>query len=225
MSWTGMQLDAMIDEIQARVGREDDTALITDARLTLFINEAQRYIAKKVKGIPELYSKDTSLTTVTDQVEYSISTIDPCHILGVWYIDGSESKRLTYLYHDVFDDKAPDPTHADFAATKPAYYTRRGSNIQIWPRPSASYASKTLRVDYQKWPTDLSGTATSDLERMDEGLLLYGEFKAWIAIGGPTGQEQSEQKWALFQDWLRELRDYLYNNMDDDDNIPFDGDY
>jgi len=223
MAWTGLTLAQMIDEVQARVGREDDTTLITDARLTKFINEAQRFIAKKLKGIPELYGKDTSLSTITDTVEYSISTIDPCYIIGVWYIDGSESKRLIYQHHDEFDSKAPDPTHADFSASKPCYYTRRGTNIQIWPRPSSSYASKTIRIDYQKWPTDLSGSNTSDLQRMDEGLMLYAEYKAWDTIGGETGKAEKREAWLEFQDWIREMRDHLYIIEDDDDNIYYEG--
>jgi len=185
----------MIDEIQARCGRPNTTDLIDTTWCTRRINEAQKEIVEKYFLIPSLtFSNKTSLDT-TGTVLYAVNEITvgdsstaniACHITDVWYLDGNDSRQLTFLPIDEFDNKYPDPTHSDSVFEKPAYWTRRGTEyIEIVPYCASGYWDKDLRFDGDFYAADFTtdSTSLSDISRASEGLILYGLWKAWAAIG------------------------------------------
>lgn len=185
----------IIDEIQARCGRPNATDLIDATWLTRRINEAQKLI---VEGIPLLRSnvfKNTESFDTTGTIRYAIADITvgddtdknrPFHITDVWYLDGQDTRRLTYQPVDLFDAEHPDPTHSDMNFEKPAYWTQRGNvYIEMYPYCASSYWDMNLRFDGDYYAADFTTDSTqlSDISRADEGLTLYGVWQSWKAIG------------------------------------------
>lgn len=193
MSLTGEQL---IDEVQAVIGRPEDTELADTTRVTRWLNEAQRIIAERVPALRPLMVDNTSLTT-DQQLSYDLvdltvgdetavtmadTTISVINrIFSIGYVDGANSRRLRYTHIDEWD-KVIDPSSSDFAEGTPFRYTRRANAIEI--RPIAD-TTKTLRIIGDRWPVDFTtnSTSVSELERVDEGLVMFAEAKAWRAIG------------------------------------------
>lgn len=183
----------MIDEVKAATGRENDTALITEARVTRWINEAQRDIASKCTALHALTFKNATSHDTTVTLAYAIGDITAGdytaqtvnRIWDVYYLDGVESQKLTFLHNDEFDAKWPDPTHSDIETAKPNWWTRRAKNIEIMPVCSTEYCDKDLRFDGDYFPRSFSSDATelSDLSEADDLIIGYATSKAWHAIG------------------------------------------
>ena len=172
----------MITETQALTQRVNDTALITTARVTLFLNQAQKRIAERTPGLIDLQTKDTSsLTLAADQLAYSFASFSPavCHLLAVFYIDTTSSVPLKFMMLDEFDEKWPSPTDLD--TNQPIWWTRRANTIEVWPVPSSSH-EKTLRVDYTGYPGDMGGTVVeAGLATSATATTLVDTTKTWTA--------------------------------------------
>jgi hypothetical protein len=240
-----LTLTEMIAEVRSNVGRLTDTTVITDTRITRWLNDAQRHIVREIVGLVGRDVKDiTSLPCAVGVYEYVIAFFDPAiaHLLSVYYYDSTsgstESAILDYLTLDEFDTRFPRPERVERG--KPRIWTRRGNKIEIMPIPSSSYSegsgkSVNLRLDYTGYATDM--TTASDIselsvmENADEGLLYYATAKAWEKIGG-TG----EQLFALWMNkftnptdqsgkkgWLERYKEKSDTMLAWDGNILFDG--
>jgi len=213
MAYTGEQL---IDEVQALCGRTGDTILITDARINVWLNEAQKRICEDIVGIKTLTFKNAkSLACVSDQMAYAINDITTgsdntaqkvCHIFGVSFLDGNNSYKLDYIPIDEFDEEYPDPTSSDFATDKPLRWTRRAGNIEVFPLPSTTYADYTLRVDADFYAADftLNSTEYSDITNADDAIIFYSLAKAWQAIGETA---KSTENKAYFAKWINNYKE------------------
>lgn len=186
----------LIDEIQALVGRPDDTELVDATRTTRWLNEAQRIIAEKVPALRPLMVDNTSLST-DQQLSYNLvdltvgdetavtmadTTVSVINrIFSIGYVDGANSRWLRYNHIDEWD-KFVDPSSSDFGEGTPIRWTRRANAIEL--RPIAD-VTKPLRIIGDRWPTDFTtnSSSVSELERADEGLIMFTEAKAWRAIG------------------------------------------
>lgn len=208
--------DSMVDEVQALVGRTGDTVLISDARVTRWLNDAQKYIVKNTPGLLGLQFKNvTSHDFATDTISYAINDITcgdttdeaPCHIDAAWYLDGAESIRLDFKPTDEFDELLIDPTSSDHSGQKPTRWTRRGNYIEIAPRPSSTYNGKDMRVDGVRYAAEFTtnDSSASELEDADSLLIGYAVAEAWNAIGTPEALVKAAQRRQKF---LAELADY-----------------
>lgn len=196
----------LIDEIQARIGRPSSAQQIGDTTwLTRRINEGQKLIVENVPLIPSVSFRNTTSLDTTGTTLYAISDITvgdsstgnrACHITDVWYLDGNESRRLLFVPRDEFDADHPDPTHSDEHFNKPAQWTLRGNGyVELYPYCASTYWDKNLRFDGDYYARDFTtdSTSSSDISRADEGLILYGVWKAWQAIAALTpGTRQQE---------------------------------
>jgi hypothetical protein len=210
-----MTLTNLITEVQALAKRTGDTALITQSRVTNFLNWAQVRVVRKCPGHLDLETKDvTAITLVADTFSYSFASMSPVvfHPLRLYYLDGTQSKELTYLETDHFDNDYPSP--ADQAEGIPNEWTRRASAVEIMSVPTSSEAGKYLRMDYTKTPTAFdTGTlaGTSDMGDVDEGLIMFACSEAFSAIGNKDDEALKYR--AKFEDWLdgyRMDKDSLY---------------
>ena len=196
MALTGEQL---VDEVRAMVGREGATnsGVITDARVTRWLNEGQREICERIVGINNMLFRNTDSLTTSADMTYAISDItigdkvaDPTdievvnHIYGIHYIDGANSVRMQFVHTDEWD-KVTDPTSSDFGTQKPIVWTRRGDVLEIRPIPSAAFIGKNLRIDGDAYAGDFTtnDASASDISDVDEGLIRFATAKAWGAIG------------------------------------------
>jgi len=202
-----LTLSELITEVQALTGREDDAELITQARVVRFLNMAQDEIVKTCFGHIDLETKDAdAITLATETYSYSFASLTPevFHLLDVFYMDGSMSKKLHYRDTEDFDEDHPDPT---LFSGIPTEWTRRGATIEIYPIPSESEDGKYLRVDYTKVPTAFSTsslTATCNMAMADQGLVYFAVSEAFKSIGGHP-QESADYR-NDFYTWLEEYR-------------------
>lgn len=186
----------MIDEIQARVGRGSTSAvgIVDDTWCTRRINECQRHLIEQVPRMRSVSFKNTTSLDTTGTTLYAISDITigdvtdnrACHITDVWYLDGNESRKLDFVPVDEFDALHPDPTHADEHFDRPRIWTQRGNTyVELYPYCASAYWDKNLRFDGDYYPAEFTTNdpSSSDISRADEGIILYGVWKAWQAIG------------------------------------------
>lgn len=194
----------LIDEVQVLTGRPDDTELADTTRITRWLNEGQRIIAERVPALRPLMVDNTSLST-DQQLSYDLvdltvgdetavtmadTTVSVINrIFSIGYVDGANSRWLRYTHIDEWD-RVVDPSSSDFGEGIPKRYTRRANAIEI--RPIAD-TTKALRIIGDRWPTDFTteSSSVSELERVDEGLIMFAQAKAFQAIGSPTAVARS----------------------------------
>lgn len=237
-----LTLTEMIAEVRNNVGRPTDTTVITDARITRWINDAQKHVVREIVGLVGRDVKDiTSLDLVSSQLSYSLASITPkvAHVLRLYYYDATsgstETMKLDYLTLDEFDDRFPRPDA--ITEDKPFKWTRRGNAIEVMPIPSSAYSddpgNKVLRLDYTAYAPDLSGASdTSELSTMedaDEGLMYYATAKAWETIGKEDKYQLWNRKFTFPNDpqdkfgWLERYKLKSDAMIAWDGNILFDG--
>ncbi len=217
--------ESLVDEVRALVGREGANAqgVITDDRVTRWLNEGQRRIAEECPGLPELEFRNPAIgeattafthTIATDTVNYAISDLTfaggadyndltdekAIFISSVWHIDGANSLRLRFFPTDEFDQFLIDPTSSEVVTDRPSRWTRRGNNIEVAPRPSSTYNGDGLRIDGMRTPQEFTtnDSTESELNNVDEGLIMYGVAKAWNAIGGVEAMVKADIEMRKF---------------------------
>ena len=210
----------LITEVKAALGRETDTALITDARVLRWLNKAQEDIAEKCTGLLALDFKNTTSVDFTHTLSYPLSdwtssltdnttTNRICHIKAAYYAFSAESRRLQYLPLSEFDNQFIDATNVDFSTTEVSLFTRRGNSIEIAPGCNTENADKDFRLDGSLYPPDFTftdSTAYSALDNADDLLIAYATFKAWTYIG----KKEDAQGWLSMYNGL--LEEYIERN-------------
>jgi len=207
---------AITTEIQALCGRTGDTVLVTSARCLRWQNDAQRIIAEKVPGLHELTFKNTTSLDTTATLRWSLADITSglsdittenriAHTFSAWYLDGNNSKKLTYVPVDEFDEMYPDPTNSDIPHTLCNVWTRRGNYVEIMPICLTEYHDDDLRFDVGVYPIELSAALSSSLNDADEGLIAYGVWQAFIAIGAEKAMDAAVWR-TKFYEWLEEYQ-------------------
>ena len=230
-----LTVSELCDEVQAITGRVDDTELVTDTRIARWLNEAQRRILDVCPHHQALkFQCSGSIDFSTDKIKYlatditydvtlDVTTRMPMHIENVWLVSGAESRRLTFMPPDEFDQQLIDPTHTDAASGKPLRWTLRGHYIQVAPRPSSEWDSVDMRLDCVRPPRDMTAGSSnvSDISDSDKGLIYYAASEAWAAIGDEVRAniykrkfDNPDPKATESYGFLQEMRD-RYDQMND----------
>jgi len=205
---TALTLSELITEVQELCGHTGDTTLITQGRVTNFLNWAQTRILRTCPGHIDLETNDADALTLVDATfEYSFSSLSPAvfYPLRLYYMDGTASKKLKYKDPEWFDLNYPSPT--DQADGIPNVWTRRKSQVDIYPVPTSAEAGKYLRLDYTAVFTSFSTSslsASSDMADVDEGLINFAVGEAFSAIGNKD--TDAAKYFALFDNWLEGYR-------------------
>jgi len=209
-------LGALITEIQLLTGRVGDTEIVTSDQCVRWLNRAQLDIANACNAHINLVHKhDTAITLVADTYSYSIASLSPSllHFLKAFYIDGTNSKKLSYVRTEDFDLAYPNPLSQSTGI--PDEVTRRGMSLEVYPVPTSSEAGKYLRADYAKRPTAFTTsdlTALTDLTDAEEGLVFYATSKAFKAVAGEVLAE-SDRYWQYYLAWLEGYRQEWDGNL------------
>ena len=219
--------EELTDEIRAITGRPgaSGNGVITDARVTRWLNEGQAEIVEQCVGLHGMSFVNTTSLDTTAVLRYAIADITVgdisvedavCRVFDVYYLDGNESRHLEFVPTDEFDKQYPDPTHSDIATNIPAIWTRRSQNIEIMPLPDSGFYDKDLRFDGDFYAGDFTtnDTTGSDITGADELLIAYGTWKAWGAIGGREATLE-ELKWK--RKWIDRLDEFRAQNDDLDE--------
>jgi len=213
-----LSCEDLIDEVKDLIGRPADTKLITDARVTRWINEAQNFIVDNCPGLIDLQFKNTtSLDFSEDQISYAVGDITAgdttdegvAHVDAVYYLDGANSIKLEYMPFDEFDEELIDPTDSDHSSNKPTRWTRRGGNIEIAPRPSSAYATKDMRVDGVRYAAEFTtnDSSSSEISNADKVLINYAVKEAWGTIGGEQGHLEALKWTGKFLEAFTDFKD------------------
>jgi hypothetical protein len=216
MALTGAQLT---DEVQAIVGRGTNQVLITNARVTRWLNEAQKKIAEECPNLDCLHFSNVLSLDTTVTLKYAVNEITVgsevttangvCYITDVFYLDGHESRKLEFIHPDEFDEEYPDPTHADIAKSRPDHWTVEadlsGGYVKMMPLCLTEYCDKNLRFEGTFYPGDwdTEDTTESPIKGCDDAMIAYAVWKAWGAIG----ETEEEVKWhAKFNGELERIQ-------------------
>jgi len=222
----GLTCAEMIDEVQALTGTTDGgEPLATEARITVWLNDAQRDIIRKTPGLETLAFKNTTSLDITQSLAYEINDItgvdfttqDIARIYDVYYLDGNESRKLHYLTTDEFDKLAIDPTHTDRPFGKSKYWTRRGGQVEIIPLSQCAYVDKDLRFDGEFFARDFTTDSSqyTDISRgAHQGMIYYAVAEYYAASGQDVKSVVWRKKYSnpshrQDQDgWLEGFQDY-----------------
>lgn len=217
-----LTLSELIVEVKALCGRTGDTVLVTDTRVTRWLNEAQDAIVRVCTGHLDLETRGNLATLLNGTYQYALSAVTPSvvHVLEAAYIDGTQSRELDYIDTDEFDDDYPDPANMGVTGI-PKVWTRRGQYLELYPVPGSAEVGKAVKINYTKTPTAFAAatpTATCSMLECDNGLIWYALAEAWTVIG-QNDSEVTKYK-TLFKNWLEEeyrpYKDGLYGSTADD---------
>lgn len=205
----------MIARVKYLVGRYSTTSNLPLAEIVLdALNEAHRKIAARVPNCLDLEVVDTTtFDATTDQYEYNLATLtNPYlwHLKRVFVLNGLSSLEVKFMARDRFDRNFP--VVSSVTAGFPGYYTRKGNTLVFSCPFSSDYNTLAIRLDYEKKPTVFATTdavTTSDFADADDGLILYGQYKALDAIArGDTKLLQAAQfKKDQWEEWLTEFEE------------------
>lgn len=156
------------------------------------INEAHITIAR-VYDFDELIVLDTTNAfTQPNQKLYHITDdlklVRPKDIFTIRYMDGANSRKLTYVSPRELDQVVP---YTELYSTgRPSYYTRRGMYIELFRIPDES---KPLYIMHSQWPPTLvDDTDETPYLYIDDVIVaLAAEIATSILSQGATGD------WAL----------------------------
>lgn len=207
MALTGAGLT---DEIQALCGRPTNQVLLTNARVTRWLNESKRKIAEECPDLEELqFVNETSLDT-TETILYAFNEITvgdetdqmPCHIFDVFYLDGNESRELEYIHPDEFDADWPDPTHSDIPKSRPTHWTIQadlsGGYVKMMPFCLTTYCDKNIKFVGSMYPADFTteDTTRGRLIDCDNAQIAYGVWQGFKAIGNGLKAAEWKKTWS-----------------------------
>jgi hypothetical protein len=148
----GMILTDLISEVRENVKRT--TAGVSDIRIMRWLNWSQDYLADI-----HVYQEMKSRSTATSTVAHANSILFPTtmqHLYDMTVIDGSRSRKLTYVTFKEFDAVVPK-TDA-FAEGLPQWYVDYGSYFELFPIPNAVY---NLPMRISSFPTAFVSPVTA----------------------------------------------------------------
>jgi hypothetical protein len=167
---TGAQLEA---EIKANLGNRTDL----DSRLYTFLNWAQIEIARKLY-LRELETITASFSTVADQ-DYIAQPGFLRDLISFRLMDGTSSRKLTWIPRRVYDDWCPSPSSVTTARS--THFTAWAGVFYLWRIPDAAYATKMIHTN---WPTPFTAASTSasDIDELDELIVILATVKAFRSL-------------------------------------------
>lgn len=221
---------ALTDEVQALCGRPTNQVLLTNDRVTRWLNEAQRKIAEECPDLEELQFVNEGSLDTTETILYALNEITvgdetderPCYIFDVFYMDGIESRKLEWIHPDEFDSEYPDPTHTDIAKHRPTHWTMQadlsGGYVKMMPFCLTTYCDKDLKFVGSMYPAEFTveDTTRSRLVDCDDALIAYAVGKGWGAIGN---EEKAGVWWNKFAGTLEDIKTQSVRNHGWDGNI------
>ena len=214
----------LIAEVKELVGRGTnvvDSNLITNDRVMQWLNQAQEIIVEECADVPSLKFKNITSVDTTQKLSYPFSDLtssdwtapEVAYIADVFYLNGTDSVKLNYVFTDEFDVEFPDPTHSDFAFDKPHWWTQRNKTIEIVPLCATAYHNKTLRIDgifYAKDFSSTTATRVSDITRADEWLVYFSVAQAFAAIGDKPQEDSYTAKFNQWQETYKNKQTRLH---------------
>lgn len=166
------------DEVRYGLGNRTDL----DTRLGRFLNLAQQRLAR-MHDFDEMETRsvvtidNTGAATDGDIVLPSLR-----ELYSIVIHDGSRSRKLDARSTRWFDRMVPKPDY--HTRDIPSIYMTWSNTAYLFPLPEKAYTNAVF-LRWTKWPTDLTGTATSEFLQKDELLIELALVYAYRSLGNP----------------------------------------
>ncbi len=189
---------------------DTNTALHTDAQLTVWINEACRDIARRCEVL-----QTTADIVISAGVQQYTAPTDMVRIYRAEFMQTGETARQTLEYRDFNSMDEVWWAAQRQTSGRPGTYTMWGFPpavmITLYPTPQTA---GTLTIFYYKYPTELSAASPSASLTIPMGwedlIVDYAEYRALRKARDPRWQEAKsiyEEKLAQMYDQSRRWTD------------------
>lgn len=158
-----MTAQVLLNQARAIFGQRDSTnSQFSDGTSTTlpslldFLNEWYHYVIGKLDEAP--VKTDTSLVTVTDQVEYSLPT-DNLFLHEVYLVDSNSKKNTLPVYNqDEMDERFGSAWQSDDSGAPVAAFRSTYGKFGLHPKPDSTNSSLQISLLISYLPTDLALT-------------------------------------------------------------------
>jgi hypothetical protein len=195
----------MEDEIRGNLGNRTDL----DSSLVNYINFAQDMMARQ-------YDFEELEIALTDAFTHALATwvptIRPKSIHSLRLIDGSNSRKLQFIPHRLWDEILPDV--ASYSEGRCTHYTLFNATIEVYPIPDSAYVRKTRYSGYPTTLLDASPALTSDFIKKDDIIICLATSWAFRRLGNI----EKMNFWAN-QGWTQLREDILTESRRPDEDI------
>jgi hypothetical protein len=178
--------DDLKEQVKYRLGMDTSPETVGTNSLNFYgiwVNHAYKQICSshRLMGInkrfriPEL---ETSTTASTVDGTAYISTPSDCVVVRTVYDTTNNAKldQIAWKKYISYTDRTNTTAEGD-----PTEWTRAGARIYLHPTPDAAM---TMTVYYKKLPSDLTGTATTEIgAEWDEPIILLASYKGFTWTG------------------------------------------
>lgn len=169
------------DEVRSFLGGRTDL----DSRLPRALNIAQQRLAR-IHDFDEMETLSTiTINNTATSADRFISLANKREVYSIIRLEGAQSRKLKQRTTRFWDTRVPMPEY--WARNRPLEYVLWNNQAEIWPMPNVTYS---IRVRWTKWPTDLTGSATSEFLQKDDILIEL----AVIYLLNSLGKEEDAAK-------------------------------
>jgi hypothetical protein len=178
-----MALSNIITECRSAISELDaNNSHFTDAELTVWINEAIRFIITRLEELPVAFDE---ITSATGDIDLSTKTllVNEAYILNP---DNSKYEPLKII--DFSGLKYISPTWLSDGTDVPAYLARKGTfHVYLYPQPKTTYIGQNIKLAGVDFPVDLSSsTDVPDLpQNVQDWIPHYVAYKAFPRLHEP----------------------------------------
>jgi hypothetical protein len=207
------QAATLISNVRARVGRSNDTTLITPQFVLDALNEAQQEVVHRIPRQIDMDKTDTTTFTIsTDDEGFSLSLFDNLHIGGIWILNEAATRQRGLDYKPLKQFRELYIPVSSQGAGEPTVYTRQGNDILFNMPVASGFNNLKLQIDYTDKPADfasVASTATSELSDSNKVLTFFAIATCFdaMAVAVPRFIANALKAWQDYEKWLARYRD------------------
>ncbi len=193
--------------------------VISDANITVILNEGVKEIVRKTKCLPT-YAR---FNTVANQMEYNLSTLITNYLCPldedlqrVYYYDGNDYTELDIITLSYLDENYSDWQTATAGA--PERCVILGDILYLHPKP-ATVITNGIKFYYCKKPPEMGGTniypfgGTSEISRLSVYHSIIAEYYQWQAYEILDKEKQAVKCYQKYQANLAIMKSELSRDM------------
>lgn len=184
-----MTLSELVTQVRSIINETDPlNSHFGDSQLTVWINEAIRYIVTRIEELPITWSE---LTAATDDIAISTDTL----LINEAYIYNPQSLKYDLL--EVVDYSALkhiSPTWLSDDVGTPKYLARKGNfGVYLFPQPDSNYVGQTIKTAGVSFPVQLANDSDEPTlpKNMHDVVPHYAAYRAFeqLGMGDKAGSE------------------------------------
>ena len=184
-----MTLSEIIIQVRSIINETDSAnSHFTDNQLTVWINEAIRYVVTRIEELPITW---TDLVAAVGDITISSDTL---LINEAYLYNPTTSKYEPLEVVDYSALKHISDTWLSDDTNQPKYLARKGNfAVYLYPQPTSTFVGQVLKTAGVAFPTELaSGSDTPSLPKnMHDLIPHYSAYRAFeqLGMGDKAGSE------------------------------------